>query len=201
TAADSVAETRTDLDAAVRSAVARRPELAAMASQKLMARKEIEINRNGYLPTVSFFADLSYQYPDREYAKDFYSSWKLGVVAQMNVFDWGKTVYQTRQSRSRLMQIETAEESLKDAVTLDVTRTYLTLLDAWNAISVARDGLAQAAENYRVTNESFKEGLATNTDLLDAEVLLTTAKTNWRDLTVEYLIAQADFERATGGSQ
>jgi outer membrane protein len=175
TAADSVAETAIDLDTAVRNGIARRPELAAIACRKLMARKEIETNRNGYLPTVSFFADLSYMYPDRNYAKDFNSSWKLGVVAQMNLFDWGRTVYQTRQSRSRLIEIETTERSIRDAITLDVTRAYLTLLDAWDAIQVARDGLAQANENHRVTFERFKEGLATNTDLLDAEVLLTAS--------------------------
>ncbi|MGD1048239.1 MAG: TolC family protein [Candidatus Krumholzibacteriaceae bacterium] len=201
TAADSVAGTEIDLDAAVRNGIARRPELALIACRKLMARKEIETSRNGYLPTVSFFADLSYQYPDRNYAKDFNSSWKLGVVAQMNVFDWGRTVYQTRQSRSRLTEIETTERSIRDAVTLDVTRTYLTLLDAWDAIQVAREGLAQANENHRVTLESFKEGLATNTDLLDAEVLLTASKTNFHTLTIEYMIAQADLERATGGTQ
>jgi outer membrane protein TolC len=59
--------------------------------------------------------------------------------------------------------------------------------------------VAQAEENYRVTNETRKEGLATNTDLLDAEVLLTAAKTTYGNLMVEYLIAQADFARATGG--
>ena len=201
TAADSVAETAIDLDAAVRNGIARRPELAAIACRKLIARKEVETSRNGYLPTVSFFADLSYQYPDRNYAKDFYSSWKLGVVAQMNVFDWGRTVYQTRQSRSRLTEIETTERSIRNAVTLDVTKSYLTLLDAWDAIQVAGEGLAQATENHRVTLERFKEGLATNTDLLDAETLLTASKTNLRALTIEYLIAQADLERATGGAQ
>jgi hypothetical protein len=32
-------------------------------------------------------------------------------------------------------------------------------------------------------------------------VLLTGSKTNFRTLTIEYLIAQADLERATGGTQ
>jgi len=199
--ADSIGEPTIDLDAAVKKAIARRPELEAMAYRRGMAQKEVEISRNGYLPTVSFFADLSYQYPDREYAKEFYSSWKLGVIAQMNVFDWGRTVYRTQQLKSRLRQIETAGQSIRDAITLDVTRTYLTLLDAWHATAVAREGRLQAEENYRVTSERFKEGLATNTDLLDAEVLLTAAKTSYRNLTIECLIAQADFLRATGEAE
>jgi len=188
-----------DLDAAVKAGVARRPELASMACRRLMAQKEIEVDRNGYLPTVAFFARLGYQYPDREYERDFYSSWALGVTAQMNVFDWGATVFRTQRSKSRLRQIELAAQSVREAITLDVTRTYLTLLDAWNGVGVARENVAQAEENYRVTNEKFKEGLATNTDLLDAEVLLTAAKTSCENLVIAYLIARADLERATGG--
>ena len=190
-----------ELTGAIEAAVAKRSEIAEMEYQRLMALKEIEIDRNGYLPTVAFFAKLGYQYPDREYERDFYSSWALGITAQMNVFDWGSTVYRTRQARSRLRQIEIAMQRERDAVVLDVTRAYLTLVDEWNGIGVARENVTQAEENYRVTNERFKEGLATNTDLLDAEVLLTTAKASCRSLVVAYLIARADLTRAMGGTE
>jgi len=198
---DTAAVVTIDLDAAVEAGIARRPELASMECRRLMIQKEIEIERTGYLPTVAFFAKLGYQYPDREYERDFYSSWALGVTAQMNVFDWGGTLYRTRQSRSRLRQIEIAAQSLREHIRLDVTRTYLTLLDVWTGIGVARENTAQAEENYRVTNEKFKEGLATNTDLLDAEVLLMTAKTSYSNLVIAYMIARADLARATGGTE
>jgi len=198
---DTAAAVAIDLDAAVEAAIARRPELASIEYRRLMMEKEIEIERNGYLPTVALFAKLGYQYPDREYERSFYSSWALGVTAEMNVFDWGETVYRARQSKSRLRQIEIAAQSLRESITLDVTRTYLTLLDAWSGISVARENATQAEENYRVTNEKFKEGLATNTDLLDAEVLLVTAKTSYSNLVIAYMVARADHERATGGTE
>jgi outer membrane protein len=199
--ADSASQTAIDLEAAVAMGIERRAELKSMEFRKRMTREEIAINRSGYLPDVYFFANFGYQYPDREYARDFYSTWTVGVLAQMNVFDWGRTAYRTQQSKSRLTQMEITERNMKDAIRLDVTRSYLMVLDAWSGIEVSRDNVAQADENRRVTNERFKEGLATNTDLLDAEVLLTAAKTTYSNLMVAYLIAQADFARATGGSE
>lgn len=190
-----------DLAGALEAAIARRSELKEMEHQRLMALKEIEIDGNGYLPTVAFFAKLAYQYPDREYERDFCSSWALGITAHMNVFDWGSAVYRTRQARSRLRQVEIGMQRETDAVALDVTRAYLTLVDEWSGIGVARENVAQAEENYRVTNERFKEGLATNTDLLDAEVLLTTAKASCRSIVIAYLIARADLARAMGGTE
>jgi outer membrane protein len=195
---ETAAPTGIDLETAVRTGLRKREELRSMEYRNRMARSELEIARNGYLPDISFFANLNYLYPNREYERDFYSSWSMGVLAQMNVFDWGRTVYRTRQSRSRLRQIETAERSLRDAITLDVTEAYYSLLEAWNEIEAARENVAQAEENHRVTIGRFKEGLSTNTDMLDAQVLLTSARTIRGNAMADYLIARAGLARATG---
>jgi outer membrane protein len=187
-----------DLETAVETGLRKREELRSIEYRTRMTEKELEIARNGYLPEVSFFANLNYLYPNREYEPDFYSSWSMGIVAQMNVFDWGRTVHQARQSRSRLRQIETAEEGIRDAITLDVTAAYLAAVEAWNEIQAASESLAEAEENYRVTEARFEEGLAANTELLDAQVLLTGARSNRSNALSDYAIARADLARATG---
>lgn len=200
TAVEAISPAAVDLDGAVKAGLGRRPELKGIGFEKMIARKDVQISRSGYLPDVFFFANLGYQYPDRDFARDFYTNWSVGLVAQLNVFDWGKTAYQTQESKSRLAQVEISEQSARDAVTLDVTRTYLALTEARDEIDVSREAVAQAEENYRVTNERFKEGLATNTDLLDAEVLLTNARITFSNALVDYVIAQADLSRAMGDS-
>jgi len=192
------APTGIDLETAVKIGLQKREELRSMEYRNRMTRKELEIARNGYLPDISFFANLNYLYPNRRYERDFCTSWSMGVLAQMNVFDWGRTVYRTRQSRSRLRQIETAERNLEDAITLDVTEAYFSFLEAWNEIGAARENVAQAEENHRVTIGRFKEGLATNTEMLDAQVLLTSARMIRESAMADCLIAQAGLARATG---
>lgn len=187
-----------DLETAVKTGFREREELRSIECRNRITRKEIEMARNGYLPEISLFANLNYLYPNREFERDFYASWSMGVLAQMNVFDWGRTVYRTRQSRSRLRQIETEEGSVRDAIALDVTAAYYSLLEAWNEIEAARENVAQAEENHRVTTARFKEGLATNTEMLDAQVLLTGAKTLHGNAMADYLIARAGLSRATG---
>jgi outer membrane protein TolC len=200
TAVDAISPSAVDLEAAVQAGLDRRPELKSIGYEKMIARKDVQISRSGYLPDVFFFANLGYQYPNREFVKDFYTNWSLGLVAELNVFDWGKTAYRARESKSRLAQVDISEQSIRDAVTLDVTRTHLALTEARDEIDVSREALAQAEENYRVTDERLKEGLATNTDLLDAEVLLTNARIASSNALVDYVIAQADLARAMGDS-
>ncbi|MBI3788045.1 MAG: TolC family protein, partial [Ignavibacteriales bacterium] len=56
----------------------------------------------------------------------------------------------------------------------------------------------QAEENYRITNGKFKQGIALNTDLLDAEVALLQSKTNYTQALVDFEIAEAALERSIG---
>jgi outer membrane protein TolC len=58
--------------------------------------------------------------------------------------------------------------------------------------------LGQAEEQSRTTEQRFKSGLATATDLLDAAVSLQQAKTTQSGARVECEIARARLTRALG---
>ena len=65
-------------------------------------------------------------------------------------------------------------------------------------MTVAGQNVTQAEENYRVTNDKFKNGLALNSDLLDAEVALLQAKTDYIQSIVDYELAQAKLNKSIG---
>ncbi len=198
--ADSVSRSAIDLGAALRAGLADRAELRELSHRARMAELEIATSRNGYLPELFLFGDLSFRNPDREYEPDFYSAWSIGVAAQMNVFDWGRTLRRTGQARSRLKQVEAAAREAENAVSLEIAAAHLACEEAWRAIEVSREALASARENFRVTSDRFREGLSTNTELLDAVVLLTQAETGLSSAKIAYLVAGADLERAMGGA-
>ena len=81
---------------------------------------------------------------------------------------------------------------------MEVDIAYLDLQKCGEKIEVTRTGVGQAAENYRTTDEKFKNGMATSTDLLDAENLLLQARLNHTRALAEYQIARARMEKAVG---
>ena len=87
---------------------------------------------------------------------------------------------------------------MKDGITLDLTQAYLNLQQAQERIDVAGQGVKQAEENHRVTSKRFNAGLASTSDLLDAEVALLQAKTNQTNALVDFQLAQARIEKAIG---
>ncbi len=87
---------------------------------------------------------------------------------------------------------------IKDGVTLEVTQNYLNLKKSEERMTVSEQNVGQAEENYRVTDDKFKNGLALNSDLLDAEVALLQAKTNYIQSIVDYELAQAQLKKSIG---
>jgi len=197
---ENIDTTVIDLKSAIDVGLAKSPELKAVEYQKMIAGKELAISRSGYLPDVVFTANLGYKYPDREYSKDFYTTWTVGFYAQMNIFDWGKTAFKTEEARSKIKEAEVTLKGLRDAMVLNITRAHLSVVEAKREIEVAREALEQAEENYRVTSEKYKEGLVTNTELLDAQVLLSNARTDYSNAFINFRLAKADLARAMGDS-
>jgi outer membrane protein TolC len=56
----------------------------------------------------------------------------------------------------------------------------------------------QAEENLRITTLQYQEQIVISTEVLDAEVYLTQARTNYYQALYGYQLAWADLERAVG---
>jgi len=87
---------------------------------------------------------------------------------------------------------------LEDAVRVEVNLAVLDVQQAGEKTAVSRSGLDQAQENYRNVKNLFLEGMATNSDLLDAEGLLLQAKVGHAGALVECQIAKDKLKNALG---
>jgi len=187
-----------NLEMITAEAINRRPEIAAVENQLNIAGKQYTIDKKGYLPDISFFANLGYNRPDRQYLDEFYTTWTMGVVARINIFDWGAAAHRASQSNSRKKQLELELEKIREAVKLDVARALLQLTESEQSVSASEEALKHASENYRVANQKFTEGIINNTELLDAQLILTRARANHTNSLARYLVARSNLERAAG---
>jgi outer membrane protein TolC len=128
----------------------------------------------------------------------FKDSWDISVSASFDIWNWGTTIHQTQQAQAQYEQARDGLDLLKDGITLEVTQSYLNLKQASEKISVAKQAVEQAEENYRVTHDKFKLGLASNSDLIDAEVAQLQAKTNYTQTLVDFELAQAKLVKSLG---
>jgi outer membrane protein TolC len=114
------------------------------------------------------------------------------------LWNWGATGDQTQQAEAALTQSEVVYEQMKDNIALDIKRQWLAVRRAAEKVRVASLAIEQAEENQRTMSDKYTHGLATATDLLDANVALLQARTNYSAALVENEIAAARLRRAVG---
>jgi outer membrane protein TolC len=153
------------------------------------------------MPQIFLTGNYYYSRPNQRIfpAQDaFKDTWDVGINLQFDIWNNLTTVYQTDQAQAQYDQTKDAYAMLQDGVTLEVTQNYLNFKQAKQKIHLAQLGVEQTDENLRVTQEKFKAGLTTNSELLDAEVVQLQSKIQLLQSLVEYELAHAKLEKSVG---
>jgi outer membrane protein len=197
----SVSPTFADLSALIEKAMGKRPEIQATEYRVKAAESGVTAAKGGWFPQIFLAGNYYYNRPNQRFQPTqdiFKDSWDVTLGLQLDIWNWGKTLHQTDQASAQLEEAKDGLTQLRDGVTLEVTQNYLILRQAKERTAVSEKGVAHAEENYRVTNKRFKEGVAQNSDLLDAEVALLQAKTQYTQARVDFELAAARLQKAIG---
>jgi outer membrane protein len=125
-------------------------------------------------------------------------SWDLGVNLSWSLFDGGRTRAEVAEAAANR---KAAEERLKDfdaSVGTEVRQRAADLASARAAIAAADVGVRSATEARRVIAERFSAGVATNTDVIDAQVALLQAELDRTRALANVKLAEARLNRALG---
>ncbi len=176
-----------------------RPEFKAMELRKEASLSGISVARAGWLPQIAIGANYNYNRPNQRLipAQDkFYGTWDIGITLSYDIWNWMTTKYQIQQAEESYRQIDFAYQQLKDGITLEVSQNYFTLQKAKEKIETAKLTVRQAEENYRITQEKFRNGLVSSTELLDAETALLGSKISLNASYLEFQLAKINLEKS-----
>ncbi|MFA5834900.1 MAG: TolC family protein [Bacteroidota bacterium] len=191
----------TDIDALVKKGIENRPEILGMNARLKASESNLSIARSGWYPQIYLVGNYNYLRPNQRIfpTKDeFKGTWDVSISVSYDLWNWNTSGSQATQAEAQLSQTEQALSQMKDGISLEVTQSYLSLQQSKERSEVAKQGVEQAEENYRVTNERYKKGLNVNSDLLDSEVALLTAKLNYTQSLVDYELAAARLTKSIG---
>jgi len=189
------------LDTLLDRALNERSDLKAMGFRAKAGEAGVVAAKAGWYPQVYLAGTYYDMKPNARLLpaqNRFYSTWEVSLSVSMDLWNWGATLRQTQQAKARLAMIQDGLGQLKDAVAVEVRQHWLALGRAREKIALAREAVGQAGENLRVTVDRFKEGVALNSDVLDAEAAELAARTNYAQALVDFELVQAGLARAVG---
>lgn len=182
-------------------AMENRTEIKSYTQKIEQSRKLVDVAKSEYFPSVNVVGHYE-RYGDDPSVngsplRNPDLSYVMGV-ASWNFWEWGRTKNRVDASRARENQATYALENLKDQVSLDVKNTWLTLQESRKQVAVTQKAIEQAEENFRITTERYREQVGTATDVVDAQTLLTRARSDYFNALSDYNISIARLERAMG---
>lgn len=122
----------------------------------------------------------------------------IGVGLQYNLDRLWKKNASLLKAQAREQQILATQELLNDQINLEINKDYQNSSLAKKKIDVYERALEQATENYRITKNKFDNGLATITDLLDANAALVSAKVNVINAKADATLAYKKLLQSSG---
>ena len=173
-----------------------RPELEQAKQQVEAAKGALRVAISGHMPQVA--ATASQNWNDSNWPGDENGNWYVGVSVGLNIFDSGVTVSKIHGAEADLAKAHETYRDTVDAVNLDVRSNYLNLREAEKRIDTTKLAVSQAEEDYRIAQLRYMNGVGTNTDVLDAQVALTDAKTNYLQAMYDYNTCKTNLETAIG---
>ena len=179
-----------------------RPEQDALRARVEAATARVEAARAGRRPTLSFTGAADYANPNPRIfprADIWRTSWELGIVASWAVWDGGRVAAEAAEAAAARRALQARTADLDAMIATDVRQRQFDLDSARAALVAADAGVRAATETRRVVDERFSVGVATSTDVLDAQVALLQAELDRTRAFANIRLAEARLQRALGG--
>jgi len=177
------------------SFLARRHEIQALRHTLEASESEVRESRSNFYPELYSRLALDYAQNDKVREQAIMSAF-IGI--KVNLFDG----FASTSTRDKALK---NRSRLQDTLLLAEQQTRLEADTAANDLAVskvrilvAEAAIRQSEENLRINRERYRERVGTATEVLDAQTLVTQAKTDYYQAFYDNQTALARLKRAVG---
>ena len=186
-----------ELDSLIEQAKKNRPEIKSLALRKQMAEKALSIAKKSNLPNLALIANYDYKKPiyfDNEWGTD----WNVTIALQMPIFTGFGNLGRKKEAMERVSQTRHYLSMLEDGIEMEVRGAYLKIEESKKLIESQEENVTQAEKALDIIEKRYGIGLATNLEVMDTQLAVTAAKTNYLKALSDYVTAKAELEKAVG---
>ncbi|MBN1841436.1 MAG: TolC family protein [Deltaproteobacteria bacterium] len=172
-----------------------RPDLQEIQFQELMAEEQVKKAKAAHLPGV--YLSGSYEINSEDFSETV-NNYTLGAVMRFNLFSGFGLQSKVNEAAAKLRQTQAMARLLELGVRVETRQAFFMAQSAYQRIGVARAAVAQAEEGLRIVRNRYESGLFTIVNLLDAEVALQQARTNYFRSLHDFEVGIARLNLAAG---
>jgi len=169
--------------------------------EQQLAKLKLKQVKSNILPSLGFFAEYAYAYPQIQfypYALSLYSNGMFGLKLKIPISSWYTNQHKVKEAEIRLHQHDVEDQDVRDHIRQEVSENYIRYKESVQRITVAEENIKQATESYRIVQNTYFNQLSLLTDLLDAETQLLQSKFELTTAKVNAKIQYYQLQKAIG---
>lgn len=177
--------------------------LRLLDKQLTLSELEIKSIRAGYLPSLSAFAQFSWQgqtdalFSEETPLNDF-STGSWGLSLNIPIFDGFQKRAQVQQAQIRRTQLMQDRTYLTQVTQMEFANANEGLLQNRRVLEAQKANMTLAEELFNVSQLSYQEGVAPLTELLNAETSLKEAQTQYLTALYQLKLSELDHLKTSG---
>lgn len=176
------------LDQLTQVTLSQHPALKLLEAKETQANGLVSLEQGKYHPTVFLFGNYTL-YEDDSLFSQVEPDWMLGVGVKVPILSRDGRSGKVEAAKSALLQARYTKAQTRQDLSLLVDQSYRQLLQAEEEVKALDTSLELAAENLRLREIAFNQGLSTSIDRVDAELKLSAVNT--QQLAARYRYVQA----------
>ena len=169
------------LDDYMNAAAKGRSDLLAAQTRADASYNNYRVAKNSYMPKIGVQGEFLDANPNSRYippVDKFNATWAAGITLTWDLMNIYSNRHNVDEYSALLTQSKEGVSMMSDNIKLEVNQAYLGYSEAQKKIQVMEKAVAQATENFRLTDSRYRNSLVVLSELLDANTILLQQKIN-----------------------
>ena len=179
--------------------ITQRPDYYLLQEETLLKEKEVNLTRSDFLPQVGLTAGYGYGGGlELNGERESKASFNALAFVEIPLFYWGEGRNKYKAARMEHEMSRLNLEKSAQLMELEVAAARFNIQDAQVRIKMAKNALLQAEENLRISNNQYKVGMESLTNLLEAQAQWQEAQTQWVEAKAALKMSETQYLKSIG---
>jgi outer membrane protein len=183
-----------------------RTELAVLRTHESLMKYQRQATKSEYMPSLSLSSSYSYQGLSNSFpvfkgvgkGANWFDVASLGLSLHVPIFNGFATKARLKQADIEIKKLNEDMAQTKLSLSLAYENASTQINNSVITLNNQQENVRLAEAVYNNTQNNYNNGLATLTDLLDAENSLTEAQNNYSAPLLDYRVAEIQLIKAQG---
>ncbi len=175
---------------------AENPDLKSLALTERIAKTVQKLAISNFLPSLNLQYTRTFD-QDNKLNFDGAKSWNIAAVFSVPIFHFGTNITNLKKSNFEYKSVQLQLEDAREKILMAAETSVYNLITKAKRVMSGKLAYENAKENYSIVNNLFDQGMVTNTELMDSEIMLFGSELNLQTSYYDFVLAKYTLEKYT----